>query len=115
MARVILPHLYILGSALKLLILTAQSIVKFGRCIVKADRVSRGTVPLILKHKYNLGTQILYMYRKLRTYIRMWKVSNNKRTIEMIADKSVILIEYATDIQYYPWRKLCNKKEYTVI
>jgi hypothetical protein len=62
------------------------------------------------KHKYNLGTQILYMYRKLITYIRMWKVSNNKRTIEMIADKSMILIGYATDIQYYPWRKLCNKK-----
>jgi hypothetical protein len=59
------------------------------------------------KHKYNIGTQILYMYRKLITYIRMWKASNNKTAIEMIADKCDI--EYATDVQYYPWRKLCNK------
>jgi hypothetical protein len=50
------------------------------------------------------------MYRKLITYTKMWKVSNNKRTTDMIADKSMILIGNATDIQYYPWRKLCNKK-----
>ena len=49
------------------------------------------------------------MYRKLITYIRMWKVSNNKRITEYIADTSMILIGYATDILYYTSRKLCNK------